>query len=77
MKRLVLFFSLLPFISISQGINKLDDNGEKTGLWAKKYQNGNLRYKGQFKDGSPQGLFFYYYESGEIKVEKEFFLIHP
>ena len=28
------------------------------------YQNGNLRYKGQFKNGNPQGLFFYY-ESSE------------
>ena len=73
MKRLILFLLLLPFISISQNINKHDDNGKKTGIWFGEYQNGNLRYKGQFKNGNPLGLFFYYYESGELKVEKEFF----
>ena len=58
MKRLILFLLLLPFISISQNINKHDDNGKKTGIWFGEYQNGNLRYKGQFKNGNPQGLFF-------------------
>ena len=71
MKRLILFLLLLPFISISQNINKHDDNGKKTGIWFGEYQNGNLRYKGQFKNGNPQGC-FYYYESGELKVEKSF-----
>ena len=35
--------------------------------------NGNVRYKGQFIDNKPQGLFYYYYDSGELKAEKEFF----
>ena len=73
MNKLTLFFVLLPFISCSQEINKLDDNGEKTGLWVKKYINGNIRYKGQFKDGRAQGIFLYYYESGELRAEKNFF----
>ena len=73
MKKLLLFVLLLPFISISQTINEVDDNGNKQDIWSKNHKNGNIRYKGRFKNDKPQGLFFYYYESGELQVEKEFF----
>ena len=73
MKRLILFLLLLPFISISQNINKHDDNGKKQAFGLENIKMEKLRYKGQFKNGNPQGLFFYYYKSGEFKVEKEFF----
>ena len=29
----------------------------KQGVWSKKYKNGNIRYKGQFQNDKPQGLF--------------------
>ena len=73
MKNLLLCFLLVPFVLIGQTINKVDEYGKKQGLWLKKHKNGNLRYKGEFKDDKPQGLFFHYYKSGELQVEKEYF----
>ena len=73
MKKLLLFLFLFPFFSISQTINKIDDYGMKQGVWSRNHKNGNVRYKGQFKDNKPQGLFYYYYESGALKAEKKFF----
>ena len=45
----------------------------KQGLWKKTYDNGNIRYKGNFIDDKADGIFYYYYKSGELKLEKEFF----
>ena len=73
MKQFLLYLLLMPFFSISQTINEIDKDGEKQGIWSKNYKNKNVRYKGQFKDDKPKGLFFYYYDSGELKAEKEFF----
>ena len=42
-------------------INDIDINGNKQGIWKKTYNNGLIRYKGQFKDNKPQDLFLYYY----------------
>lgn len=52
------------FTSAQEGINKLDANGKKQGKWEKKFDNGQVRYTGQFKDDKPVGVFFYYYENG-------------
>ena len=69
------FFLMLciPFFASSQSINNLDKKGYKQGVWTKNYSNGSIRYKGQFKDNIPYGIFFYYYSTGEIQAEKEFF----
>ena len=64
---------LLPFLSVSQSVNQIDNSDRKQGVWTKTYKNGNVKYKGQFKDDKPQGLFYYYYSSGELQAEKEFF----
>ncbi len=48
--------------------NQTDDHGLKQGYWKKSYSNGNLRYKGFFKDDSPQGELRRYYESGAIQA---------
>ena len=63
----------IPCISFSQNINKVDDFGRKQGVWQKNYQDGGVRYKGVFKDDVPIGVFHYYYHSGELQAEKEFF----
>ncbi len=47
--------------------NKIDDNGQKIGKWSKKYDNGNLRYKGQFEKGYEVGKFIYYFPNGKKK----------
>ena len=41
-------FFLIPFLSISQSINYVDNFGMKQGMWQKKYNNGNVRYEGFF-----------------------------
>ena len=68
MKSFFIVILIIPFISIGQTINIIDDQGKKQGSWYKYYNNGNIKYKGQFKDDVPQGLFFYYYNSGELRT---------
>ena len=75
MKKLLLLSMLLPFLAFSQSVNELDASGKKQGIWTKTYKNGNLRYRGQFKDDKPQGLFYYYFSSGESQAEKELLYI--
>ena len=70
------FLLILITLSISvnaQDINQLNTNGKKQGIWKKNYDNGNLRYSGQFNNDIPIGIFYYYYKSGELQLEKEFF----
>ena len=72
--RFLLFFLLIfSFFCSAQNINQIDSNGMKQGVWKKTYDNGNLRYKGNFKNDNPEGIFYYYYKSGELQLEKEFF----
>ena len=63
----------IPFLGLTQTFNKIDLNGLKQGIWEKTFDNGTLRYKGQFKNNNPDGIFMYYYRSGELQAEKEFF----
>lgn len=44
----------------AQKLNKLDANGKRTGIWQKKYDNGNVRYSGEFKAGKEIGTFKFY-----------------
>ena len=73
MKHLTLLLLLFPFLTLSQDINNVDINGYKQGKWLKKHNNGNIKYKGQFTDDKPFGLFYYFYENGKLKAEKKFF----
>ena len=73
MKKILFFLLLIPFLSFTQTINEVDANGLKQGVWKKMHNNGNLRYSGQFKNNIPLGIFMYYYSSGELQAEKEFF----
>ena len=64
-------FLVFSFSVNAQNLNQIDNNGQKQGLWKKSYENGNLRYKGQFNNDIPIGIFYYYYKSGELQLEKE------
>lgn len=44
-------------------INQLNSRGERHGLWEKRYENGNLRYTGNFQNGQEVGEFKYYTEN--------------
>ncbi len=71
MKISILFFVLLFFsTSFGQPINKKDAQKRKQGPWETFYENSSMyRYKGQFKDDKPYGIFTYYYESGRIQAK--------
>ena len=65
---IVFMFSISVFAQ-----NFIDNNVLKEGNWEVKYDDGKTKYIGAFKDGVEQGLFKFYYNSGEIKATKEFF----
>jgi uncharacterized protein len=48
-------------------INYIDINGNKQGHWEKKYRNGNIAYKADFKNNKVIGEYKRYYESGPVK----------
>lgn len=66
MKILAAIFSIFLFISgfqsiyAQENINKLDANGERTGVWRKYYNNNRIRYQGQFEAGKEIRIFNYY-----------------
>jgi len=73
---LVIIASLfMPMLSYSQVgtynndtlINYIDINMKKQGKWVKKYDDGQVRYKGFFINDEPVGTFIYYHTNGKIK----------
>lgn len=71
------FLTFLISVTVfsQENINKLNEKGEKTGVWKKHYDNNNIRYQGQFKNGKEVGVFkFYSVNSSEHPVAiKTFF----
>jgi antitoxin component YwqK of YwqJK toxin-antitoxin module len=68
---LVLFLTLLWLPLAAQPdtlFNQTDANQLKQGWWKKAYPNGNLMYKGFFKDDKPVGVMYRFYETGAIKA---------
>jgi antitoxin component YwqK of YwqJK toxin-antitoxin module len=66
---LLLTLFLLPLEAQSDTLfNQTDANQLKQGWWKKSYPDGNLMYKGFFKDDKPVGLMYRYYETGAIKA---------
>jgi len=61
---LSLFGSFLSFTNlVAQEVNQVDSNGERHGLWQKKYEGTNqLRYQGTFEHGKEIGTFKFYCE---------------
>lgn len=48
--------------------NTVDANGKKQGKWQRLYEDGKVRYTGQFKDDVPVGLFKYFYPKGQLQA---------
>ncbi|MGB0424728.1 MAG: toxin-antitoxin system YwqK family antitoxin, partial [Flavobacteriales bacterium] len=46
--------------------NLTDAKGAKEGTWVRVYPKGAIYYLGQFKNGTPTGIFNFYYEEGGI-----------
>ena len=67
----IIFFLLISIFSFAQ--NSTDELGRKQGKWSQKYDNGGLRYDGNFVDDKPTGIFLYYTKSGLLKANLEYF----
>jgi len=52
----------------ADSINQTDQQGQKHGLWIKKYPNGQIRYKGHFDHGQPVDTFKRYFPNGKPKA---------
>ncbi len=65
----LLFFTAQSAFAQSETPNVVDDQGQKQGLWSAKHSNGKLRYKGEFKDNEPVGLFTYFDVHGNLNAE--------
>lgn len=70
-----LFFTFFFSVNlIAQKINQLNSEGKRVGIWRKYYNNGKIRYQGQFKNGKEVGVFKFYKNSSSTHPEiiKEF-----
>ncbi len=61
-------FSQTTFSSATDKINQTDNQGKKQGYWEMKFPNGNLRYKGFFKNNKPIGEFTRFYDTGVVQA---------
>ncbi len=66
---LLLFVSFTLYAQSSDTIwNQKDKQGRNQGFWKPKYENGNPKFLGFFKDGKPIGELVRYYEDGTVKA---------
>ena len=75
MKALNFFLILIMAFATTlnaQLVNQEDSNGDKQGKWVKYFDNGKVKYEGQFHLGKPVGKFTYYYKKGGTKAVSEF-----
>ena len=47
-------------------INQYNIDGRKQGYWEEYYSDGNIEYKGNYKNGKEDGYWEYYWENGKI-----------
>lgn len=65
MNKLMLLLSLLwmsEMMMAQEIINQLDEKGNRHGKWMKYYENGSLRYQGEFLHGKEIGVFKFFTE---------------
>ena len=68
----IIFLISIGFWASAQTINQTNAAGQKTGKWQKKYDNGQLKYKGQFENGYEVGEFIYFFPDGKIQSKLVF-----
>lgn len=71
-----LFVTLLSLVAAAQppaaGSNSTDSKGRKQGTWSKTWEDGTVRYTGQFKDDTPVGTFKHYDADGRLTTIQEY-----
>ena len=73
MRNIIILSSLIISFNLSSQISEVDKEELKQGQWKDFYDDGSIKYNGQFINGVEQGLWKFYYQSGELKATKEFF----
>lgn len=68
-KLLAMWIFMMLFLPYGIAQNKIDTHGLRQGKWIGTYSNGAVRYRGQFLDGRPFGMFRYYYPAGMLKAK--------
>jgi antitoxin component YwqK of YwqJK toxin-antitoxin module len=70
------FFTLIFFTCLFQPligqINQTDSEGKKHGPWEKRYEDGEIQYRGEFNHGEPIGTFDRYYDDGSLQAVIEY-----
>jgi len=57
---LVLVLIICGSLNAQSTVNKFNTQGKRVGAWEKYYENGNIRYTGQFENGKEIGVFKFY-----------------
>ncbi len=69
MRIIIFLFIMAPLFTCAQEkINHTDASGLRQGLWQKKYPNGRLMYKGEFRNDKPVGEWKRWHETGRLKA---------
>lgn len=74
MKNFISLLVCILFTYLVQAQNEFDDQGRRHGKWEKYYENGSIRYRGNFEHGKEKGV-FEFFESSNSKnpvIIKEF-----
>ena len=69
---LLLLFAVVaqPLVAQEQAqLNQKNAKGEKVGEWKGYYDDGSVRYVGQFKKDTPFGIFYHYYGDGKLQTK--------
>lgn len=73
--RTLLLFVVMAFSctdAICQKYNNTDKQGRRQGKWIEYFDNGKVKFEGQFKNDIPCGEFVYYDESGAVKARNKY-----
>jgi antitoxin component YwqK of YwqJK toxin-antitoxin module len=66
---LVTIFSQPLIAQETAQLNQKNDKGQKVGKWKGYYNDGSVRYVGQFKNDLPYGVFYHYYGDGKLQTK--------
>ena len=68
---LVLFTVVVQPVSAQEQsqLNQKNAEGQKVGKWKGYYNDGSVRYVGQFKNDLPFGVFYHYYGDGKLQTK--------
>lgn len=71
---IILFLFIFHFGFSQEPNNQLDANGKRHGKWSKTYENGSIRYTGEFEHGKEIGIFKFFTEENPNTpaITKEF-----